>query len=296
MDMRRNTQQDNRGSIIMALLSLYFIWGSTYLAIRVALEGFPPFMMAGIRFLLTGFGLFLALRARGVENPGHREWLSASVVGGLLLLGGNGGVVYAEQTVSSGMAALSVAAVPLWTVLFAGVWRKWPNRLEWAGIITGFAGVALLNSDGELMASHQGAIALIIAAISWAFGSAWSYRLPMPQGLMSGAVQMISGGAFLIIAGFFANETLDTMPSLRAVLAVLYLMIFGSLIAFSAYIYLLKNVRPALATSYAYVNPVVAVFLGISLAGEKLTMNGTIAMVVIIAGVIMVALGQKEKH
>ncbi|MEW6585194.1 MAG: drug/metabolite exporter YedA [Nitrospirota bacterium] len=295
MDNIASLRQDGKFKILIALFSLYFIWGSTYLAIKIALEGFPPFMMAGIRFILTGCGLYFFLRARGTPAPRLSEWTGGSIVGGLLLLGGNGGVVYAEQTVSSGLAALGVAAVPLWTVLFAGIWKRWPGRLEWAGIFTGFAGVALLNLDGELRASPAGAVALVIATLCWAFGSAWSRHLPMPQGFLSGAVQMISGGVFLLIASLFCSERIEALPSLRSTGALVYLMVFGSLVAFSAYVFLLKNVRPALATSYAYMNPVIAVLLGAWLAGERMTGIGIGAMAIIISGVVLVGLGQRNK-
>jgi drug/metabolite transporter (DMT)-like permease len=288
-------KQNGKFKILIALFSLYFIWGSTYLAIKIALEGFPPFMMAGIRFILTGCGLYFFLRARGTPAPRRSEWTGGSIVGGLLLLGGNGGVVYAEQTVSSGLAALGVAAVPLWTVLFAGIWKRWPGRLEWAGIFTGFAGVVLLNLDSELRTSPAGAVALVIATVCWAFGSAWSRHLPMPQGLLSGAVQMISGGIFLLTASLLCSERIEALPSLRSTGALIYLMVFGSLVAFSAYVFLLKKVRPALATSYAYMNPVIAVLLGAWLAGEKMTGIGIGAMAIIISGVVLVGLGQSNK-
>jgi len=289
-----NEMKERKTRIILSLLALYFIWGSTYLAIRIALEGFPPFIMAGTRFLLTGGGMYLFLRLRGIPAPARPEWIGGTLVGVLLLLGGNGGVVYAEQWVSSGLAAMGVAAVPLWTVLFAGIWKRWPNRLELAGIVVGIAGVVFLNMEGELRGSPAGATALLAASACWAFGSAWSRHLIMPKGFMSVAVQMISGGILLIAASLFSGESISSVPSLRATGALIYLMLFGSLIAFSAYIYLLKNVRPALATSYAYVNPVIAVILGILFAGEKITSTGLVSMTIIITGVILVALGQKK--
>ena len=289
-----NVKRNGKGKIFLALISLYFIWGSTYLAIRLALEGFPPFMLAGVRFLFTGGGTYLFLRARGRPVPHRREWIGASVVGGLLLLGGNGGVVYAEQYVSSGLAALGVAAVPLWTVLFSGIWKRWPNSLEWAGISVGFAGVGLLNLESGMRAGPEGAMALLAASVCWAFGSAWSRQLSMPKGLMSAAVQMLSGGMLLLTASLLSGESIKVMPGSKALGALLYLMLFGSLVAFSAYVYLLEKVRPALATSYAYVNPAVAVTLGILFAGEKITGTGIAAMAIISAGVVLVALGQKS--
>ena len=286
--------KDTRVKVLIALLSVYFIWGSTYLAIRIALEGFPPFMMAAIRFLTTGIGLYIVLRIRGVPAPDRSQWKGAAIVGGLLLLGGNGGVVFAEQWVASGLAALGVATVPLWTVLFAGIWKRWPARLEWAGLLLGFTGIILLNFEGDLRASPAGAIALIIAAVCWAFGSAWSRHLSIPSGLMASAMEMIAGGALLLAASFLTGEKMNGFPAWHSVGALFYLMVFGSLIGFSAYTYLLSKARPALATSYAYVNPVIAVGLGVILAGERITTVGITAMLIIIAGVVMVMFGQKK--
>lgn len=286
--------KDTRVKVLIALLSVYFIWGSTYLAIRIALEGFPPFMMAGLRFLVTGGGLYLFLRIRGTTVPGYTQWIGASLVGGFLLLGGNGGAVFAEQWVASGLAALGVATVPLWTVLFSGIWKRWPTRFEWAGLLLGFAGIILLNFEGDLRASPAGAIALIIAAICWAFGSAWSRHLSLPSGLMASAVEMIAGGVLLLAASFLTGEKMNGFPAWHSVGALFYLMIFGSLIGFSAYTYLLSKARPALATSYAYVNPVIAVGLGVILAGERIATVGITAMLIIIAGVVMVMFGQKK--
>ena len=285
---------DSRAKLLIALLSVYFIWGSTYLAIRIALEGFPPFMMAGVRFLIAGGGLYLFLRAKGVPNPDRSQWKGASLVGGLLLVGGNGGVVYAEQSVASGLAALGVATVPLWMVLFAGIWKSQPTRLEWAGLLLGFTGIVLLNFEGELRASPVGATALVIAAICWAFGSAWSRHLSLPSGLMASAAEMIAGGMLLLAISVITGERIDRFPAWHAIGALLYLIVFGSLIGFSAYTYLLSKARPALATSYAYVNPVIAVGLGVMFAGERITVIGITAMLIIITAIGMVILGQKR--
>ena len=278
--------------IVLALFSLYLIWGGTYLAMRVALEGFPPFLMAGIRFLLAGGILYLVLRFRGTPVPSRSQWIGAALVGALLLVGGNGGVVFAEQWVASGLAALGIAAVPLWTALFAGLWGRWPSRLEWLGLVMGFAGVVFLNLENGLRASPIGAIALIIAPMCWGLGSAWSSRLSLPSGLMSSAAQMLSGGVLLLIVSLGLGERMHSLPTQRPLWAMLFLVLFGSLVAFSAYGYLLRRVRPALATSYAYVNPVVAVALGVGLAGEHITSIGLLAMLVILAGVALVSLGR----
>jgi drug/metabolite transporter (DMT)-like permease len=291
-----NIKEGITGRIFFALLAVYIIWGSTYLAIRIALEGFPPFLMAGIRFLCAGCILFLFLRARGEQLPTRPQVSGAALVGAFLLLGGNGGVVFAEQTVASGIAALAVATVPLWTVLFSGIWKRWPGHLEWAGLILGFAGIVLLNFEGDLKASPACSVALIIAAVSWAFGSALSNHLPLPRGLMASAVEMMAGGLFLIVAGVITGEKIYALPSVRAVTAFLYLIVFGSLIGFSAYVYLLGRVRPVLATSYAYVNPIIAVILGIWLAGERITGTGVSAMLVILTGVVLGMVGQRNNR
>jgi len=280
--------------IIAALLSLYVIWGSTYLAIRIALEGFPPFLMAGLRYTVAGAGLYLFLRMRGAPHPKRNEWKGACIVGGLLLLGGNGGVALAEQWVTSGIAALVIATTPLWTVLFSGIRGHRPARAEWAGIVLGLAGVGILNMGGELKAHPAGAVALLTAAILWALGSALSNRLSLQPGMMAVASQMIAGGAMLLCAGLLTGERLEALPGLRAAGAFVYLIIFGSLIGFSSYVYLLSRVRPALATSYAYVNPIIAVGLGVALAGEAVTATEIIAVPVILCGVVLVILGNRK--
>jgi drug/metabolite transporter (DMT)-like permease len=275
-----------RLAVAAALAALYLIWGSTYLAMRFAIEGFPPFMMAGTRFLLAGGTLYVFLRLRGAAAPGRGEWAGSVMVGGFLLLGGNGGVAYAEQWVASGAAALAVATVPLWTVLFAG-WRErhWPDRQEWAGIALGFAGVALLSLGANMQASAAGAAVLLFSTLSWAFGSVWSRGLSLPPGLMGSAAQMLGGGALLMAASLVLGEHMTAVPPVKAVLAWGYLVVFGSFVAFSSYLYLLQTVRPAVATSYAYVNPVIAVVLGAALGGERFTPVEGAAMAVILAAV-----------
>lgn len=283
-----------RWLIVLALLALYLIWGSTYLAMRFAIEGFPPFMMAGIRFVIAGGLFMLFLRLRGAPWPTPAQWRSAFLVGGLLLLGGNGAVAYAEQWIGSGVAALAIATVPLWTVLFSELWGQRSSRHEWLGILIGFAGVGLLGFGADMRASAGGALALLFAAASWAFGSVWSKRLTMPPGLMSSAAQMLGGGLLLMIASFALGERLLAPPSPKALAALAYLIVFGSFVAFTAYQFLFHRVRPALATSYAYVNPVVALALGAWLAGEHVGALEVAAMTVIVAGVALVVMGQRK--
>lgn len=280
----------SRLAIASSLLALYLIWGSTYLGMRIALEGFPPFQLAGIRFLVAGGILYAILRVRGAPPPRRREWAGALLLGTLLLVGGNGGVVFAEQWVASGLAALGIAAVPLWAALFFGLWGRWPRRLEWLGLGLGFAGVVLLNLENGMRAAPIGAIALLLAPMSWALGSAWSQHVQQPKGLMSSAAQMLAGGGISLLVSLALKEGAPHIATVRPLVAMGFLVLFGSLIAFSAYGYLLRRVRPALATSYAYVNPVVAVALGVALAGEHITTMGLLAMLIILSGVGLVSL------
>lgn len=282
--------------VALALLAVYVIWGSTYLAIRVSIIDFPPFTMAGMRFLSAGSLLYFFLRARGAPTPDLRQWGGAALVGGFLLVIGNGGVVFAEQWVDSGLTALVIASVPIWAALFGGLWGVWPARMEWAGLAVGFAGVLLLNLEGGLRANPVGAAALLLAAASWAFGSVWSRRLPLPPGMMASAAEMLTAGVMLSLIGMVRGERMESMPTMWPLLAFLYLVVFGALVGFSAYSYLLRHVRPGLATSYAYVNPIVAVALGVGLLGEQMTLAGLLAMPVILSGVALVMLGREQKE
>lgn len=282
----------NRFLILLSLLALYLIWGSTYLAMRIGLYGFPPFLMAGVRFLIAGGILYPLLRLRGAPAPTRAQWMGSAIIGVLLLAGGNGGVVFSEQWVATGLASVGIAAVPLWAALFAGLWGRWPTRVEWFGLGLGFIGVMLLNLGNGMWANPLGAIALLLAAISWALGSIWSRHISLPSGLMASATQMLVGGCVLIIMSFGLRERTPNLAIGQSLWAIVYLVIFGSLVAFSAYGYLLRHVRPALATSYAYVNPMVAVGLGILLAGEHLTLLEIAAIIIILSGVGLVSLGK----
>ncbi len=281
----------NRFGVVLALLSLYFIWGSTYLGIRIAIESIPPLLMIGVRFVIAGGILYLVLRIRGVPSPNRSQWIGSAAVGALLIGGGMGGVATAEQWVPTSVAAVSIATAPLWISLFAGLWGRWPVRAEWLGLGLGFVGVVLLNLGSGLWTSPIGAIILLISPMCWAFGSAWSHHLQLPPGLMASATQMLIGGVFVTMLGLMLGQRITSIPTMQSLLAFLYLITFGSLLAFSVYGYLLRHVRPALATSYAYVNPVVAVCLGVIFVGEGITVMTVVAMVVILVGVGLISLG-----
>jgi len=279
----------------LAMLALYIVWGSTYLGIRIALQSYPPFLLAGVRFALAGSLLFGYLRLRGTNLPTARQWRNAAFTGVLLLGFGNGLVCYAEESVSSGVSAVAVASMPLFAAIFAGLYRNWPTRSETIGLLIGFVGVIVLNLGSALSGSHVGAMALLIAAAAWAFGSVWSKHQDMPQGMMNTAAQMLCGSVALLAAGCLGGEKLPAHPTLHATLAAAYLVVFGSLVAFSAYLYVLKHARPAFATSYAYVNPPVAVLFGVLLLGEKVGPYDLAGMAVILFGVGIITLA-KLRH
>jgi drug/metabolite transporter (DMT)-like permease len=286
---------DSRLLIPLALFALYVIWGSTYLGIRFALESYPPFLLAGVRFLGAGLLFYGFLRWRGMAPPSRLQWRNAAVTGVLLLGFGNGLVCFAEQRVNSGIAAVAVASMPLFAALFSGLYGHWPTRRETIGLLIGFAGVIVLNLGSGLSGSRLGAIALLVAASCWAFGSVWSKHQDMPAGPMNTAAQMLCASVALLAVGFGSGEHLPAHPTLRATVAVVYLAVFGSLIAFSAYLYVLKHARPALATSYAYVNPPVAVLFGLLLAGEHVGPYDLAGMAVILLGVGVITLAKVRK-
>lgn len=282
--------------VALALAAVYLIWGSTYLAIRYALEGgFPPFLLGGIRFLIAGGLMYAVLRWRGVAAPTHAQWSNAAVMGVLLLLLGNGMVNLAEQTVSSGMTAVAVASAPLWMGIFAAMRGQKPNRMEWVGLGIGFIGVLWLNVDSSLSASTIGLVALLVASLSWSFGSIWSRGRDLPSPFMAAAAQMLCGGVAMCIVGGVLGERFEGMPSTQGLAAFAYLIVFGSIIGFSAYIWLLHHVRPALAGSYAYVNPAIAVALGAWLANERFGSHELLAMGVILLGVVAITLAKAAK-
>ncbi|MGE8187248.1 drug/metabolite exporter YedA [Pseudomonas sp. NPDC086278] len=279
--------------LIAAFFAVYVIWGSTYLVIRIGVDYWPPLLLAGIRFVIAGSLMYAFLRWRGAPAPTWAQWKAAGIIGILLLCLGNGAVSVAEHTgVASGVAALAVATVPLFTLLCGYFWGARNTRLEWAGIVLGLIGIAILNLGSNLQSSPLGAALLVFAAAVWAFGSVWSKHLPLPQGAMASAVEMLVGGVALLIGSALSGEHMEHLPPVEGWVALAYLVFFGSIIAFNAYMYLLKNVRPAAATSYAYVNPAVAVLLGIVFVGETIGIEEGLAMLVIISAVVLIGLPQ----
>ena len=294
-----------RARLIAAFAAVYVIWGSTYLAIRFAVETLPPLLMAGARFTIAGTILLLFSRFRSpAQRPTPLDWHTGVVSGLLLLLGGNGGVVWAEQRVPSGIAALLVAVVPLWIVLLN--WMRpsghRPPLLVFAGLGLGLAGLAFLVGpealEGRGAIDIAGAGVLILASLSWAAGSLYTKYAPRPSsGLNGAATQMIAGGGLLVVAATLFGELtrLDLAhASSRSILGFFYLVTFGSLIGFTAYVYLLAHTTAAKAATYAYVNPVVAVFLGWAFANEGVTSRTLVAAAVILAGVAIITAARDD--
>lgn len=288
----------SRSKLVAAFAAVYIIWGSTYLAIHFAIETLPPFLMAGVRFLVAGGVLYLWARLRGAPRPAPVHWRSALIIGGLLLLCGNGGVVWAEQRVASGQAALLAGTVPLWMVLLQWVrpGGARPSLSTFAGLGVGVAGMVLLVGPGAAGAGMDipGALALTMAAFTWAVGSLYARGAPLPSSAaLTTAIQMLAGGALLFIFGLLMGEWGGVEVaafSTRSVLALLYLIVFGSLIGYSAYIFILGAASPTSVSTYAYVNPVVAVLLGWALAGEELTMRMLVAAGIIVGSVVLLTL------
>ena len=303
-------------SIWAAMLAVYIVWGSTYLAIRFAIETLPPFLMASTRFLVAGSILYAFRRLRGDAAPSRVEWRSAAIVGVLLLVGGNGGVVWAEQYVASGVAALLVGSVPLWMVLLDALRpsqahlarRSTHNRSRWltmVGVVLGFLGIGLLVGPTSLTGlagevDPLGALVLTLAAFLWATGSLYSRGACLPDSpLLGTGMEMLAGGAGLLLLGTLTGEwgRVDLgAVSTRSLLSLGYLVIFGALVGFAAYTWLLRVAPTALVSTYAYVNPLVAILLGNLLAQEPLNARVLIATAVILGAVAVITVNQPAKN
>ena len=278
-----------RGRILLALTSLYLVWGSTYLAMRWAIEGMAPLFMAGVRYLVAGGIIYAFLALRGHPHPSVKQWRNAGFVGTLLLVGGNGGVGLAmEAGVNSALSATVVALTPLCAALFARLWGQRTTAREWLGLLLGVLGIVLLKQGEGLAGSVFGFAVLIFAALIWSFGSMWGKHHEQPNVWMASAVQMLVGGGALLVASLLRGEAWGAPASAQSFWALIYLIFVGAIVGFSSYVYLLATVRPALATSYAYVNPVVAVVLGVWLGGETVDAAELWGLAVILMGVLLV--------
>lgn len=274
--------------LIACLAATWFIWGSTYLAIKYALISFPPFFQMGTRFLVAGAVLLAWMRWRGKPMPTLVEWRNALICGALMLGGGMGGTAVAETSVGSGLVVAFIAVLPLMIALVNLCYGIKPGRLEAAGIAVGLAGVLMLTQGDSFQASTHGLIAVTLACLTWSIGSVLSQRtLPLAPGAMGFASEMLCGGVVLMGLALLAEEQPVWPPEPVAVGAWVYLVVFGSLIAFNAYMVLLAKASSGLASSYAFVNPVIAMLLGVAIAGETVTGFEWAAVAVVLAGVVL---------
>jgi drug/metabolite transporter (DMT)-like permease len=299
--IQESTAKRNTVLLVAAFAAVYIFWGSTYLAIKYAIETIPPFLMAGSRFVVAGVILLTWARfTKDYEKPKAAHWRTAFIIGTLLLLGGNGGVVFAERYISSSLAALLVAVEPFWVVLLSWLWlgNKRPSLKVVAGLLAGFVGVWLLvsgngpaNLDGGSM-RLIGSFAVVAATVCWALGSIYGLKGSVPKSsIQSAGMQMLSGGIVLLVFSFFTGDwqqfELGRVSS-SSLFGVIYLIVFGSLLGFTAYSWLLKNAAPSMVATYAYVNPVIAVILGWLIAGETFTGQMLIGAGVIVGSVVLI--------
>jgi drug/metabolite transporter (DMT)-like permease len=295
----------SRSQIVAAFASIYVIWGSTYLAIRYAVQTIPPFLMGGFRFVISGAALYAWARYRGAARPSRIHWRNAIIAGGFLLVGGNGAVVWAEQFVPSGMTALLVSILPFWLVIIE--WVRPPRRRPAAavliGLIVGFIGIIVLVGPGNLGGHGDvrpiGALVLILGSLSWAIGSFFSRDADLPaSGLLTTGMEMLGGGALMLIVGILSGELSHfaiSHVSMASAMGLLYLVTFGSLLGFTSYIWLLDKVSPARLGTYAYVNPIVAVLLGWAIAGERLSFRTAIAAAIVICAVALITTARSAR-
>lgn len=288
-----------KSKIWLALLSLYIVWGSTYLGIKVAIETIPPFFHASVRFFISGLILLIWQRAIGSEMPTRKQWISTAIIGNLLLLGGNGLVSWAEQFIPSGIAALIIATVPLFLVILEAL-RPGGVKPTWqaiVGLIIGFVGIFILVGPAELSGSESkldpfGVIALLSACVLWAFGSTYSKSADLPKSsLMTTGAEMLMGSVGLLIVSLLTGELNGWNPaevSSRSLIGLVYLITIGSIVGFGSYIWLLQNAPISLVATYAYVNPIVAVILGFFFANEALEPRIWLATAIIIGAVIFI--------
>lgn len=293
--------------LLDAFATLYVVWGSTYLAIRIAVAHWPPLWLAAVRFAIAGGGLYTVLRLRGAPAPGWRAWLAAAVVGGLMLGGGNGTVCWAEQWVPSGETALILAAGPLWTVVLPWIFRraKAPRPLVGLGVVVGLVGVGVLigghgaGASGDGRALLLGRLSLLFASLSWVVGSLIQHRMPLPKSAaLATAMEMVVAAPLLALAAAVHGDLARfhfaaITPGAWAALA--YLIVFGSLAGFGSYVYVLVHAGPTRASTGAFVNPLIAVVLGAVLAGEPMGARTAIAAAMIIAAVAGVILGTARR-
>lgn len=291
--------------IVLAFAAIYFLWGTTYIAIRIAVETIPAFLMAGIRFVTAGTITFIFLRWRGVPLPTRSQWRTAAIIGAFLLVGGNGLVTWAEKQVPSSIAALVVATMPLWMTLFDWLLFQGskPGRQTAVGLLLGLVGIGLLVGPEQIRGTADfdlfSLLVLIAAPILWSLGSLYARRVSLPENvLMTTAMQMLTGGGLLLLAALITGEAGQLQAAVitsQSLWALLYLIFFGSIVAYTAYVWLLQTVQPARVATYTYINPIVAVALGWLILSEPITPLMLVAMVVIVLAVILITMQRSQR-
>ena len=290
-------QGKNSLLLIIAIILLYTTWSSTYLAIRIAVRTIPPLTMTSLRFLSAGLLMYVIALIMGEKQPTMKEIFGGSIVGIILFLVSNVMLCYAEQSVSSGLSAVAVSSGAFWICLISGLFGRWPTKMEWLGIAIGFAGIIILATGGEMKGNMAGTIILLVSSIAWAFGSVLSKHVAVPKNFMGSAVEMIAGGLSSLAALYATGGSLNIHPSTESLLALIYLITVGAMVGFSAFMYVFQNARPALASSYSYVNTIGAVILGVFILNEKIGAREIVAIAVVTTAVIIIAMaGKKEKQ
>lgn len=283
-------------SVFGALFAVYIVWGATSLGTDIALESYPPFMLLAMRLLLASVILIAFLKIRSMSFPSSREALIATAIGGLMFGGRAGFLTFAQQQgLGFGMISLGIATVPLWALIFSYFWGYRSSKPELLALVIGMAGMAILTAGSDFVAQPVALAILLFSPMIWAFGSMSSKYVTMPSGLMSPAFQMVGGCVVLVVMSLLRGEQFPTEPSLPATTAFLFLAVLGTLVAFTAYMYLVRNVSPGLATSYAYVNPVVAVIFEVIVIGETLPPTAILALIVIATSVILLMVGRSTR-
>ena len=292
----------HRAKLLGAFFLIYFVWGSNFLAIRYAVETIPPFLLMGVRSVLAGSCLYLAARVSGAMRPAPSEWRAAARVGLVLFLGCHGLLAWAQRRVPSGVAALGLATIPLWMTLLDWLWAgaRRPGAPVWIGLTLGLAGLTVLIGPGRWSGTVDavGVFALVVSAYCWAFGSILSRRSRLPSSVMlSTGMQLVAGGLALLVLSLGSGEVLRFdagAVSARSLLGFAYMVIAASILAFTAYVWLLRVSTPARVSSYAFVNPLVAVFVGWAVGGEPLTARTAVASLLIVAGVAAIVAGRNR--
>ena len=283
-----------RFRIVVALVAVYLIWGSTYLGVRVALHDCPPLLLVGARYGLAGILLYAWLRIRGAPRPIAAHWLSGGIIG-TLLMAGSAATAYSLRELPTGLTAIACGSVPLWSLLLARFfWGERASGREWLGLALGLGGLVLLNAKSELRAHSLAAFVLWAGSLSWALGSVMGRYASLPGGGMGSALQMMVGGLSVFFVALIMGDRISVMPNATSLAAFAYLVLIGSIVGYSAYVYLLPRVRPSLATSYAYVNPIVAVALGIAVENESLNAGAVVASVLVLGGIVVLGIGHTK--